>query len=75
MKQPLFNWKAEDKYNEFKIFTLEVNNIVKSSRTPQAEQIAIINNWLGRKGLQILETLTQTEQEKCRSLYNTKQQI
>ena len=32
---------------------------------PQAEQIAIIKNWLGRNGLQFLETLIQTEEEKC----------
>ena len=67
MKQPTFNWEAEDKYNELKNFKLAVINIFKSYSTLQAEQIAIIKIWLGRKGLQFLETLTQAEQEK----YNT----
>ena len=30
IKQPTFNWKAEDKYNEFTNFRLEVNYIFKS---------------------------------------------
>ena len=29
MKQPNFNWEAEDKYNKLKMFRLEVNNILK----------------------------------------------
>ena len=27
MKQPTFNWEAEDKYNEFKNSRLELNNV------------------------------------------------
>ena len=65
MKQPTFNWEVKVKYNELKNFRLEVNNIFKSYSTPQAEQIAIIINLLGRKGLQFLESLTLTEQERC----------
>ena len=30
MKQPTFNWKAKDKYNELKNFSLEVNYVFKS---------------------------------------------
>ena len=36
-----------------------------SYNTPQAERITIIENWLSRKGIQFLETLTQAEQERC----------
>ena len=68
MKQLTFNWKAEDKYNVLKNFSLEVNSIFISYSIPQAEQLAIIIKWLGRKGLQYLETLTETEQEKCNTL-------
>ena len=47
MKQPNFNWEAEDKYNELKLFRLEVNNIFKSYNTLQAEQLAIIKiDWV-----------------------------
>ena len=63
MKQPTFNWEAEGKYNEHKNFRLELNNIFKSYSMPQVEQIAIIKKWLGRKGLQFLESLTQMEQK------------
>ena len=32
----------------------------------QTERVSIIKkNWLGRQGLQLLETLTQAEQEAC----------
>ena len=68
MKQPAFNWQEEETCNELKNFRLEVNNMFKSYSTPQAVQIAIIRNWLGRKGLQFLETLTQTEQDKCNTV-------
>ena len=67
MKQPNFNWEAEDKYNKLKNFRLEVNNIFKSYNMSQTEQLAIIKSWLGRKGLQFIESLTQMEQER----YNT----
>ena len=30
MKQPNFNWEAEDKHNELKTFRLEVNNILST---------------------------------------------
>ena len=65
MKQPNFNWETEDKYNELKSFRLEVNNIFKSCNTPQVGQLAIMKNWLGRKGLQFIESLMQTERERC----------
>ena len=64
MKQPTFNLE-KNRYNEFKNFRLEVNNRLKLYSMPQAEKIAITKNWLGRKGLQFLESLTQMEQESC----------
>ena len=56
MKQPTFNWssidicRTEELQNGGKIF-LKV--------------LIIKKNWLGRQGLQLLETLTQVEQEAC----------
>ena len=44
LKQPTFNWEAEDKYNELKTFKLELNNIFILYSMPQAEQISIIKN-------------------------------
>ena len=31
----------------------------------RCKKIALIKNWLGRTGLQLLEMLTEAEQEKC----------
>ena len=42
MKQPMFNWEAEDKYNELKTFKLEVNNILSTYNSPQNEQLAMV---------------------------------
>ena len=33
MKQPTFNWEAEDKYSELKTFRLEANNILTTYNT------------------------------------------
>ena len=57
MKQLSFNWEADDKYNKLKTLRLEVNNILTMYNTPQTEQLAIVKNWFGRKGLQFIESL------------------
>ena len=51
MKQPIFDWDAEDKYSELKTFRLEVNNVLSTYNTPQTDKLALVKNWLGRKGL------------------------
>ena len=61
MKQPTFNWETEDKYSELKTFRLEVNNILSTYNTPQAEKLVMVKNWLGRKGLQLFEMVTNEE--------------
>ena len=58
LKQPMFNWEVPDKYTELKTFKLEVNNVLSTYNTPQAEKLAVVKNWLGRKGLHYLETNT-----------------
>ena len=68
MKQPSFNWEADDKYSELKTFRLEVNNILTTYNRPQAEQLAMVNNWLGRRGLQFIELLTEAEKDRCSTL-------
>ena len=67
MKQPTFDWNAEGKYSKLKTFRLEVNNVLSTYNTPLANKLALVKNWLGRKGLQYLETLTTAEKET----YNT----
>ena len=65
MKQPSFNWGADDKYYELKPFRLEVNNILTTYNTPQAEQLVMVKNWLGRRGLQFIESLPEAEKDRC----------
>ena len=68
MKQLMFNWNAQDKYSELKTFRLEVNNILSTHNTLQTDKLALVKNWLGRKGLQYLETLMTAEKETCNTL-------
>ena len=49
MKQPTFNWEMEDKCSKVETFWLEVNNILSTYNTPQAEQLAMVKNWLGKR--------------------------
>ena len=61
------NCEAEDKYNKLKNFRLEIN-IFKMYNTPQTEKLSIAKNWLDRKGLLIIESLTQMEKERCNTM-------
>ena len=38
MKQLMFDWNAEDKYSELKTFRLEVNNVLSTYNTSQADK-------------------------------------
>ena len=53
MKHSTFIWDTEDRYKELKNFRLEEYNVFKSYDMPDMEKIALIKNWLGRKGLQL----------------------
>ena len=35
---------------------------------PETDKLAVVKNWLGRKGLQYLVTLTTAEKEMCNTL-------
>ena len=65
MKHPNFNWEAEDKYNKLKNFRLEVNNFFQILQHPTNRKASNYKNWLGRKGLKGIASLTQMEQERC----------
>ena len=69
LKQPQFNWEVTDKYMEWKAFILEVRNILSTYNAQEQDKIAMVKNWLGRKGLHYLESLTETEKHA----YNTLQ--
>ena len=68
LKQPQFNWEATDKYTEWKAFILEVRNILSMYNVQEQDKITMVKNWLGRKGLHYLESLTEAEKCTCNSL-------
>ena len=68
LKQPQFNWEAADKYSEWKAFTLEVRNKLSTYNAQEQDKIALVKNWLGRKGLHYIESLTETEKQACSTL-------
>ena len=68
MKQPSFDWEVDKKYSELKTFGLDVNNIQATYTTPQTERLAMVKNWLGRKGLQFIDSLTEAGKDRCSTL-------
>ena len=68
LKQPNFNWEATDKYMEWKAFILEVRNMLYTYNAQEADKIAIVKNWLGRKGCHYIESPTQGGKEVCNTL-------
>ena len=48
LKQPMFNWKAGDKYEELQNLELEVSNMLQNYTWGQTEKVPVINNWQGR---------------------------
>ena len=68
LKQPQFNWVAADKYTEWKAFILKVRNVLYTYNALEQDKIAIVKNWLGRKGLHYLESLTKGEKQACNTL-------
>ena len=68
LKQPMFNWEAPDNYTKLKTFKLKVNNVLSTYSMPEVENLAVVKNWLGRKGPHYLETLTLAEREAHNTL-------
>ena len=68
LKQPNFNWEAPDKYTEWKAFILQVRNMLPTYNAQEADKIAMVKNWLGRKGLHCIQLLTENEKEGCSTL-------
>ena len=76
LKQQTFDWNAQDKYSKLRTFRLEVNNVLSMYNTPETDKLAVVKNWLGRKGLQYLkmcntlEGLFKTLSNKFKLQYN-----
>ena len=56
LKQPMFNWRAGDKYEELQIYKLEISSMLQNLNVGQRERVSVIKNWLGREGLQLIGT-------------------
>ena len=68
LKQLHFNWDMADKYTESKAFILEVRNVISTYNACKQEKIVMVKNWLGRKGLHYIESLTEVEKQACGTL-------
>ena len=49
MKQPTFDWSAQDKYSELKTFRLEVDNVLSTYNTPETDKLAVVKNLVREK--------------------------
>ena len=57
LKHPTFDWEAPDKYTEWKAFFQEVRNVLSTYNAQEADKIAMVKNWLERRGLHYIESL------------------
>ena len=53
---------------EWKAFMLQVRNMLSTYNTCKQEKIAMVKNWLGKKGLHYLESLMEGEKQACDTL-------
>ena len=69
LKQPTFNWKAENKYHELWNFKIEVKVFLmtNSCNIQYNEKVPIIFIWLGREGLQFMQVLYDEKQERFKT--------
>ena len=72
LKQPQFNWDVADKYMEQKAFVLEVRNVISTYNAHKQEKIAMVKNWLGRKDLHYIKSITEAEKQACGTLQGLK---
>ena len=68
LKQSQFNREAAGKSSEWKAFTLEVKNMLSTYNAQEQDKIALVKNWLRRKGLHYIESLTKAEKQACSTL-------
>ena len=68
MSQTAFDWTEPDRYADLWNFEMEVVHILqmKMYHLNDAEKVPIIKNWIGREGLQSIQTPTNTEKDTCK---------
>ena len=50
------------------MFILGVRNMLSTHNAEEQDKIAMVKNWLGRKGLHYIKSLTEGEKEACNTL-------
>ena len=70
LEKTRFNWNMPDGYVKLLHFQLEVMNILESraKEINDEARIPVIMSWLGWEGLLFMETFTQEEKEKCKTI-------
>ena len=70
MSQPVFSWKALDRYVELLNFEMEAANVLQAKVYDLSDEgkVPIIKIWFSREGLQFIQTLTNAEKEACKSV-------
>ena len=53
---------------KWKVFILEVRNVLSTYNAQEADQIAMVKNWVGRRVLHNMESLMTNEKEACNTL-------
>ena len=66
LKQPTFDWKAQNKYPELLNLEIEEKKCHDQNyNITDSEKVLVIMNWLGCKGLHFMQT--EEDQEICKS--------
>ena len=70
LKQLIFDWSAQDKYNKLKHLKLEVRNVFMTINYDirEPKEVAIMKNLITRESLHFIETWTIEELEICKNL-------
>ena len=79
LKQPSFNWEADDKFSELKNFRIEVNNIITSYNTPHTEQLAIVKKLVRKERPAIHRIINTCRKQKIqhnrRPIHNSHKKV
>ena len=69
LRQPPFDWKEQDKYNELNNFKINVRNIfmINSYNIVESKRVQIVMNWLDCERFGLVQTLPDKEWGKCQT--------
>ena len=68
MKQPTFNWEAEDKYSKTQNIQVRGKWYISNIQYTSGRTASSGTHWLGRKVLKFIESLASEEKDTCSTL-------